>query len=1662
MADAGIAVEQALGAERLTPQNPVPRAPLPAEAVPVLPVKVDLEAFYQAELVRNKIEEEQNKNIWQRLEEASEKESRPGKPQESPEQQTRKLSLSDKLRRKTLLLEARLRGVSDLKQLEQLIDYFESVITTEDSQYVKVDKNISEGKRQLLLEKWRAKGWSRETIYESDNKKYNELRFSRQIPYSFRREHVRSLVKLVSSSNNSIELVKGLEKMGFRFSGYTLGSPEQMEKLGRFFNSPNAKEALLLASGISNWRWEWFSGQKQYGRPDVETGQIEFLTQIAKSPDPKSAFDPDFIKQIDTLSKALGIGVGVLDIQRFRTIIQNPDYLQFAALMAGWEGRGYERDRIDILSNIEALDHAGVLKPVVGLYRHGIAIENGSYYSSNNLSIRRLFDSYEAKSNPEKIQKETIAYLQQKLREPEIAEYMQNPKKQEFTRLYKSITGFPIAAENLKSIEILLGLDLSKSREAVYVLRLLQSVDAGVPDLKSLSGIVWNQAIMETFTNPAFANFVNVLQDKIGYKPRAQDFCDERSSPLGGLFNNNEIKEALLREGTIKVIKAFHPDGRLIFSKLDYYIRLGSNPDIPYLVNTLRGLGVSFNDYWCFPQANELESMTSPENFTKLRSPELKSLAEKLKEEFQWSISASGVVLLISLYSDQDLQNLLFNQENSDFIKTMRPGGLHLDEIKQMLNLDSQRRDLLVSLVREFNYYPAFAYGVEQQAAMLTNLIQNEDLRNKLFSDKSREVYAKLRKNFYYTIYAEDIEIVAKAPFDFPELILELKEKYKYSFNRNDLQSLLEFSEKKGEFEFVLAELVKHGYVFEVKDLPKITELLPYKDKAVSLLSEVRMLVSDYGFDPDHPENPREDYKFKIEDIPYLLALMPHTGNLSKAVSSLRSVFGKAYTFKIDQSSAIATVAENNLSRERLLEIKEIYLKHVQDKLNFSPDLIPAALFLEQNEASIARLESYGYMFHPAQLVFLRRLFESPDKERIFQTIDILRSYFNLSFDLHRASLYLNFSKVPDLAARIKEAADLVSKDEFANEQNLHLFALLEANGPLYAHTKTLTSDEYFNNVRDARLRLTRFTDGIFRGEIPQEAAAKVFALSVKATDLDRLALKLSIAAEIGNASGNKDWHSGLLKAASLQEADEVLTRIMVESALPVIYPDLRSEDLDAKENELMTLASKDKEFDDVLQICCRSVGIFGAKYKNKGSEFIILINAVRQALELNRERNPKEYLLKRAELSKHQFDRLFEGFSNDVRKRVTEGWLNLSSRRRMRISGSSVTVEEATLSRLNRIRDIVQTDLTVHIGSLFLAKIRELEESVKRGDANGLAAEQLAVYKKYLLTPDGQPRQDIPAVYRLVEKFVHSAQANLKKAETPKEEKAKLGKTIGIYQGIADTLKAIYRLGTISEKRFKSRRDYVKELDKDIVDLSASLKRLRILDPEKRSRDVNTGALEGEVLLDLGKLNETMQEEGVIGQTAVDTESTVSFRDLARAPEMTQSCQRLTEVTGFNQAAYSRLLDVSNEMIDVYEMRGGEKNRLARSFIEFSKAKIDGEDRSKLVILIDREYVNNQYQNFGTYFSSEMIAHMLDRIEAMPEVSLIFDARMIAATAEAQILLSKRGFKLRQVSGEYFINESNVKLAKYYDSLGGALGVNQPSNRRFSNFYLIEKDRSS
>ncbi|MCJ7792819.1 MAG: hypothetical protein MUP45_02480 [Candidatus Marinimicrobia bacterium] len=1201
--------------------------------------------------------------------------------------------------------------------------------------------------------------------------------------------------------------------------------------------------------------------------------------------------------------------------------------------------------------------------------------------------LKHLFGTWEGLYDSGKAQEDVVGALKELLNQPKLKSFLKDGEKQEFARLLNQFTGGYFFFDELDTLDEI----FQHKNEVIYLAQLFFSREkteltptflGDNPKLEAIIKITKKRPdLTAVFSQKGFAEFLQTLQTKAGYKLPASDIYERDESPLAKLYLDAEIRHGLTQDKTLEVIKATHPEKGFTSNYADVYLRWAEIPDIPHLFNILREIGYDFD------RAYSEESILarigqSSELVKKLEAPEIKDLAVRLRKDFKWLFTGSQIIPLINLYEDKELQKKLFTPENSEFIKKMRSSGLSsLQEIKPLLDIDSPTRELLIKLADIFAFQPM----LENNSALyrrevFDNLLSNKDLRDKLFSERTVKVFKGLREKYSFgRLSVDQIEIIANVPEDFPQFISELESNYQYKFDKNDLTRILRFS--------------------------AVKEKLP------------------------------------------------------EVVATLKHVLG--YDFDLQDVDTLVFCVENNLTRESLATLIQIYDRYKEKQMgHFQLGHIEAAALIERHLEDIKRLEKYNYQFSFRNINNLRFIFEHPEKENIFQTFEVLADNFDFSLAPNSFRDYIRLAQLPGMAAKIREASMSVEREVLFAPDNFKLFVILGANASLYNHATRLLSDEYFVNIRDAQRRLEKFKSALGTDKIPDSAAARLFALSRKATELDRLALKFQINAEIAQSVDNREWYQSLFQVENFQEADESLTTQMVSLAIPVIYPDLKGEALNRKKADLLQLAKEDNQFGDILEINCRSVGIFGGRFRleYRQGDFETLKSAIRESLELNQERDPKAYLQKRVEISSQQFDRLFREFPQDVRDRATQSWLDLSPRRFLRVTGEKISSEESTINRLNKIKEIAQTDLAIHLQDLFLAKIKLLEQAVERGESKGPSADQLAIYKEHLLTPEGEVRQDLLRPYKSIRTFIRAARKKLRDPATSNEEKAYLGKNLGTFEAISNSIEALYRLGNITDEKLKKQVDYLERINEHIDKFNSALKRLQLLDPERRASEENIHNLEEQVLIDFNNLKEIMAQEKITDQTTFETTTTVDFRDLARAPEMNQTCQRLTESTDYNQAAYSRILDGIDEMVDIYELKEGEKRRLARSFIELSRAQLDGEDQPRLVVLFDRLYHHPQYQDFAYHFSNEMLEHMIDRMNNVPETSLLFPGSQLSPSQRMIESLKERGYQTREVSGEYFVNASNVKLEKYYDSMGGRVNVSSPSQKRFDHFVLVEK----
>lgn len=1504
--------------------------------------------------------------------------------------------------------EAQVCGVKNIESFEKLSNYIESNTVKHDKAYVDLKKDTTIQNKQKIILKWQDKGWYSNEDLSCIDYSTREVTFYKNKKFRIGFENIPNLVKFVTKDNNPVEITKNLSKLGIEIDQYAFWSGNYIKSLKNLYSAPYAGEVIKNAQAISYWK------NDRYDYLDL-TETVNLLTKIAHNPNYKTEFSVEKNKKINLLSKGLLADVGEKEYSYLSTIVENPDYLEFTAYIINL-CKQYSYDYVPILENLKFLDENNFIKPILELNRLGISLEKIDSYQFGNVdypSLKSLFDNDVNRNKDINVVRQEVGeYLKKSLQNPEIINLLNNSQNKDFVGLISHIRGYPVTIDDLSVINKLFGNNLEKKQNAILVLKSICKKDKINEDysIKFIYETSLNTNFVNALKNPEFISFFDKFKS-LGVTLSQFDISFIDSSKVLDVFNNPILKEGLKKESTQKIIKLFK--GNFNLNNCEYYINLGNNPKAIKIIKCLDKYGI--NPFYGLDGEQEMINFLSKneEAFKKFNSVEVRKFAKRLNKEFRWNLEISEIIDFIKFYENGDLQKKLFDAKNYDYIKKVMPSGFSFVSLDKWLNLDESKRQLMLDLISKINFYPESDPNKVENNFEIINLLSTDiNFKNKLFSKKIIEKFKLLRSNFGVSVYdINHLTSVIQTSDEFIPFVTEFSNKYRYAFDYNDVAILNDLSKNKQQFFDLLDLLNLQGYRFKTGDIYEIATLLPFIDRIPETLKNLKDVLS---------------YNFKITDCEYIV-------------------------FAVNQDCSVS----------ELTDIKNIFEKYKEKPSDeFKIKLLKDVRLIKNNELVITKLEENKYKFSINNLGKIRGLLEYQDKDSVFDGFNLLNKYYQLSFNPEYFLDYSKFIKIQDIDSKINDVITLFPYSILIHSHNFKIYTSLKGDLNLYNKSIDILGNEYFKNIRDARNRIDKFIKKISDREISDDEIAKIFNLSTKATELDQISHKYLIALEISKGVEVLDWHSQFLQTQNINQANKFLTKSIVNLSIPLIYSNLESSLLESKKKELTNTASKNNNFGEILEINCRALGIYKQKYKTGSKGFNELSKAIQIAIELNLESDSNNtYHQKRIDLSKHQFERIFEGISEDKKSEIMGKWMDLSTKNNISTTGGIVTEQEDTITRLNNIREIVRNDLSIHLGQLIFTKINNFENENNVNRIYEINEDQVKIYKEFLIAGGGQIPQDIPILYRKVKNIIRDYQQIIKGGYQSSEDLSSLGKKIGTYQGVADCLKSIYKLGSISEENYKMKIGYVNQIDNYSGKFSSALKKLKLLDVERLSTDVNVRALENEVLYDFEKLKTTLIEENISQQTVFQIESVDNFLDLAKAPEMTGSCQRLTEITGFNHAAYSRILDGSNEMINVSEIKNGYKNRVARSFIELSKIKIAQDSDPQLAVLVDRLYTNSQYYSFGMNFSIKMIDHLIDRFIDQPEISILFGQDTFPLNSKAVSQIESRGYKINKVSGEYFINESNVKLSKYYDSLGGENNVVLPHWKKFNSFYLIEKN---
>ena len=1603
--------------------------------------RVDVKSVYQRELVRIKAETIAiGLRVWDSFKEKA-------KPtlnvvKENPiltEVENKPLTFKEKLHRRILSIQAQVEGVKDLAKFNDFVNYLESTLTEARYKNINIPNNITNEEKNNILKGWQDKGWS---FSEYPREEENEVKpntaymLKKEKPFLIERRNVRAILKLINRDNNPIEITRNLVKIGFTIEKHNLQFPTFIEEMAKFYTSPYALEAIkLVQENIPYWNLSDENSYSDRNSQFFNDGKFKFLTELSQSDSPNNILSKENAEKINILAAALKKHLSPEYVKELNEMVENPDQLEFITILLD---RNVCEDSSPDISTVKALDEAGVLKDLITLSRIGIWLDpeelNTRTARHGSIpSISKLFNSSDREANLES----TITHLKKILSGEDIVSILSDSAKVDFLKIYTDLTGETIHPENLGDYIEYFQRCEGKLEQAHFVIKLIKSFnrDEKINLLDIATFLERTDSSFETLTNPNFLNFLKLINEKAGVKINSFDLLQGETGSYQTVFNDTNLLSKFTKDTTLEIIKAIHPNGEINFKSIDYYDELGNTPGIANLILSLKGLGFQF-DPSLLPSLKELGLFLSTPDLIKIiNSENTINVFKELNEKCDLKLNASDLVSLLKLLENPNLLIELSKPETIDYLSKVKGSSNIIADIENMLSLDSDSRELLIQIVETYAYSPNFNIEFINQKEMLLKILDSKEMRDKIFSEKSKNIFGALKKTDpkFRIKDLNQLEMLSLAPDDFIDFVNLVQTKYHSELTTGNFNELVKFSLNRTNYFRVIDKLVEYGESYMASGLIE------------KRLDSVGKLVDNFD-------------------------------QLDTVLIGLKSVIG--YRFDTKDMGDLVNAVENKLNTERIRSLKIIHSKYfVGDNISIS--LIEDLLVIEQNSSYIESLKTIKYVFSYGDFYNLKKLFTYPNKETLLTALQALHKDNNkIKFQPSNIDIYLSLAEIPDINDKINAAIKGKISADFVLQDNLRLFSNLGANAETYSHAKELMNADYFRNIRDAGNRLNQFLNALLNSALPKELAIKIFNVCKKPTELGDLSVKVCIVSELVSLTNNPSLLEPVLKGESYIDVENELNKLLFDLGLPQIYSNLDKDGVQKKISEIKYLSLTDKDFQEAANLCCMALSIYTKAYGKDSPVTKTLIAGIRKTLDLNLDfRDPKDYLSKRIEGSKNQFGRVLEGLPQNVTDAVLKMWQDISNTTTVRTLGIDVIKEEDTLRRLKRIKQTVEIDLAIHLNTKLKEKINIIQKQVESGQIKGKDKVQWKIYQEYLLTPEGNLRTDLPQVYKEIKTFIRASKNKIKDPNIPKDEKLTLVKELGVYQNSADMIRTIYKLSNISEQKFKVKRNYAGEVDKDIVLFRNSLKSLGIItdrntelyEKSKQTSSENTSGekktnissispLDLAILNDLDSIVSTISEESIQRQVIFNTETTVKFTDLAKAPEMNTSCQRLTERTEYNQAAFSRLLDGNDEMLNSYTEIDGNKVRLARCFVELSKIEQDGIKDPKTVLLLDRLYVNPSYGNLSDQFAISMLDITLKRLEGLPEVSILLSGTAFAEAGIINKIVEAYGYRIRVITGKYFINESKIPDKKYYDSFDGLRDVSTSTYYPFASMYLIEK----
>lgn len=1549
----------------------------------------------------------------------------------------------------------KMRGVENPEQLAALIRYLESNIRKHHQQYKEVPKDQEERE----IREYAAKGQRVEKTHYAKNEKGEEfasLIIEWETPYKFASRDAKKIARLLGQDNDPVALLEHLKQIGFQISAFDLAY--RMDDLEALAKTPQLNQMLskLMQAGVKGY---------YYLSHDTNGKKItEFLRELAGRDRSDGILAPERLAQIQRIAHALKTNLVLDKIEEYSAAMLGESDLKLLEQI-GDDADEYKLSRAPAIRNLQMLKQAGLTDKILALWKFNINWEN--------TPLKAMFaPSYQDDLSPEAAQK-SVAELQRFLESPPIKWLHENPALAEFASRLSTIMGQELALDELDKYE-----KAQQYPETLAVFELMRQwrID-GLPynwtnHFDQIEGLLKSRDLIGIIIRPEFRKFADDMIKQLGYRPSLYDIYlegnDERE--LIALYKNTEARNRLLSPKGIELIKY---TGEFSISELKKYEKLLAAPGMLSILQKLEqsfGYRYQAKGDWSTDDLIGLAQDTALQ--TALFSPAAIALFNSLREQLGYQFKLDQAKELAAAAADKEFRQKLFQDDNLQFIKKAADPS-RLSDLRAATEIGQESRPLIVRLADGFGYRVSFYQGEQTDSEELRRLASDQTIQEKLFAPERIILFKEIQKQEYGRSFnLKEMDTLLALPLDFGKYLGEMRQRLGYFYNPKDLTRLTELKGREQKI-YDLAAALKNAdlrYAFKIGEARSWLELSQSDpDKTVEKISLLQAALTGYEFDISDEcilrQLAEKDYnQADIEELKTIYQQYRSEYNQDQLTKDGFKCYGENLIILRENREAIIKTAQE---MERMTGRQRNILDHTPKfrfiaQENLLPDIKELISLGDNTFSDTATLSPFG-------LEIIKKLRDDPDYRQVLDRFQILRNYGAPPININNWPWYKKLLNIPDLENNLKNTPIKIRQKIVGDNAELKIYLACRGDKNKWQTIDDLKNDSYFAKNKDAARIMTTFLRRFELAAYEDEIFTAAMSASKDPRNTKRLISRIMAVEQTNRALPQDERiNLGFVKSGRpYQELFKEMNNVFSRQACQVLLQGENTNEQRKIREKLEGLLDSDEHFEDDFEIMTKSIGIYVEKYPRRDAEpdkscFNETIRAIRQALELDITRDANDYHLKRIKESQEQFDRLFSQFPEAPRQAIERLWTDISKTLKSSLDQTTVSEKQALENKLQEIRTTFASEILPDLTILFKKKAAGLEEQASKEEKDGkpgIYSARREMFDKYLLDEKGEVRSDIVKMYREISKDLRDQKQQLRQPIAP-QEKSRISKNLGALRQIKDTLRGIYKLGAIRPEKINKKTDYAAGINK-IADLVGNnLHKLAIVDKAKKPGNEPEDALETDLRDHLQHLSQVIAEEDHPRRLWIESKFVTDFNSLARCPELTNSCQRLTELTEHNETAYSRILDGVNQLVDVWET-APTKQRLARCFTELSSVQLP-EEKPRPVVLFDRVYTRPDYTAFNQQLTATIIKTGIQRFKEQPEISLMFGASHFEPCRDLIEAEAKRaGYRLREITGaNYLIQESRLKLprGKYYDSLGGAKDTTKSHYEPTDKFYFLER----